>query len=147
MNLEKVAQKDVFLSIAEAMVVQNETPIEKIGIENLKRFVLFSFEFGKELIDFTKPRSERKAITFEALDLIPFISDITQLPKTFEYILAEVRDLDSQEITDIANFISIKVPNINRISLEQQRRLIQNIITVAFAIYQLSIDINAITQK
>lgn len=147
MSLEKVAQKDIFLSIAETMIPRDNQPVEKIGIDNLKKFVLFSFEFGKELIDFAKPRSERKSIAFEVLDLVPFVNDITNLPNTFKDVIYEVRDLDKDEIAQIANFISAKVPNINKITAEQQKRLILNLITVAFSVYEVSKDIIEITKK
>lgn len=140
--LENVAKKDVFVSIAEALTVSipNE-PVEKLGIEKLKQFILFSFEITDELIDLGKPRNERKPIAFEVLDLIPFVKDITDLPKTFKQVIAEVRDLDVVEINEISTFISKKVPNFAKIEVERQTRMIRNIITVAFAIYEVVMDI------
>ena len=140
--LEKIAQKNVLVSIAEGLTSSVPTePTQKLGVEKLKSFTLFAFEVIKEVSDFTKPKSKRKALLFEALDLIPFISEIENLKDTFKQVIADVRDLDEQEVKEIALFVSNKVPNLSKISAVQQKQLIQNIIIASFAVYEVASDI------
>ena len=143
MEYSKIATSGVL----EKMMTSVPTSNEKFGIENLKRFILFSFEFTKEASDFLKPKSKRKGLLFEALDMVQFVDDLQTLETSFPIIMNEIQDLDKEEVNQIAVFLSLKVPNFTqKLTVEQQKQMITNIIVAAFALYEVGKDIVVLTK-
>ena len=140
--MEKYQIEPVFLTLAKGLSspIPNSI-VEKVGIDNLKRFVLLAIKVVDEGSDLFKSKNDRKSLIFEFLDLIPLASDGAYLADKMPIILNEVRDLDEDEVKEIVSFLIKEIPNIGKLDTPTQRTLISNIITAAFAVYQVAISI------
>lgn len=95
---------------------------EKLGIENIKSGLRFLFSTSKEVVEFFEAKGFKK-IT-EGIDLISVGNEFQdEIKDKLPVMLAEIIDLDSEEIAEIGNDLATYIQHFGGLESDEQRAI------------------------